>query len=101
MSTPVKLCKKIENILTSIPLEYRDEDNLDPIEISELRSNKERLAHVRTCIDALSKLEFSIKSAACDAMPSVPRRKLSDKKTLVGEKGKVQRAQGRELVHAE
>lgn len=98
MSPPVKLGKKIENMLMLIPSEYRDKDIMDPADISELRSNKERLAHIRACIDALSKLEFSIKSAACDAMPPAPRWKLNERKTLRGEKGKMQRAQGEELV---
>ena len=101
MSPPVKPSKKIENILMSIPLEYRDKDILDATDDSEPRTNKVCLAHVRACIDALSKLEFSIKSAACDAMPSVLRGKLDEEKTFRRWKGKAQRAQGRELIHAE
>ena len=101
MTPPVKPSKKIENILTLIPRKCRDMDLLDQTDSSELSSNKDCLGHVRACIDALSKLEFSIRSAACDAMPSAPRLDLYEKKLPISGKGMVQRAQGRDLIFAE
>lgn len=93
----IKLSKKVNDILASIPHKVLDRDIVLPIDTPELCSNKERLAHIRACIDALSKLEFSIKSAACDGVPSVPQWHFNKQKPLSGN-GKAQHTEERELL---